>query len=194
MQLVTDILRPSPLNHQRYLNDNINQPFGPPGENSYKINFDGATFANTGTAGLGIIIPNNEGLPKASLSQKIPLPNMVIEVEILAARRALEFALELGFENVVLEGDSEILMKALKQGSSNLADYGHLIQDILFLSSHFLYFDCSFVRQLENKIAHFLARKANSLTHMTVWMEDVYNLTSSLYYWLTQMAPLNKVI
>lgn len=142
--------------------------WSPLGENNYKINFDGATFADTGTAGLEIIIRNNEGLPMALLSQKIPLPNTVIEVEILAARRALEFALELGFENVVLEGDSEILMKALKQGSSNLAHYGHLIQDILFLSSHFLYFDCSFVRRLGNKVAHFLVRKANSLTHMTV--------------------------
>uniref|UniRef100_A0A7N2MRZ9 Reverse transcriptase zinc-binding domain-containing protein n=1 Tax=Quercus lobata TaxID=97700 RepID=A0A7N2MRZ9_QUELO len=36
------------------------------------------------TAGMGIIIRNNEGLPMASLSQKIPLPNTVIEVEILA--------------------------------------------------------------------------------------------------------------
>ncbi|KAK9987380.1 hypothetical protein SO802_032331 [Lithocarpus litseifolius] len=57
--------------------------------------------------------------------RKIPLPNTVIEVEILAAGRALEFALELGFDNVVFEGGSEILMKALKQGSSSLAHYGH---------------------------------------------------------------------
>ena len=58
--------------------------WSPPGENNYKINFDGATFAETSTAGMGIIIRNNKGLPMASLSQKIPLPNTVIEVEILA--------------------------------------------------------------------------------------------------------------
>ena len=58
--------------------------WSPPGENNYKINFDGVTFAETSTAGMGIIIRNNKGLPMASLSQKIPLPNTVIEVEILA--------------------------------------------------------------------------------------------------------------
>ena len=43
------------------------------------------------------------------LSQKIPLPMSVIEVEVLAARRALEFAVELGFDHIILEGESEIL-------------------------------------------------------------------------------------
>ena len=39
-----------------------------------------------------------------SLSQKIPLPISVIEVEVLAARRALELAVELGFDHVNLKG------------------------------------------------------------------------------------------
>lgn len=42
----------------------------------------------------------------ASLTQKLPLPSTMIEVEVLAARRALELALETGFDNIILEGDS----------------------------------------------------------------------------------------
>lgn len=41
-----------------------------------------------------------------SLTQQIPLLASVIEVEELAARRALEFAPELGFDDITLEGDS----------------------------------------------------------------------------------------
>ena len=63
----------------------------------------------------------------ASLSQKIPLPISVIEVEILAARRALELAVELGFDHVILEGDSEILHKALLVEDKNFTPYGHCI-------------------------------------------------------------------
>ena len=63
-----------------------------PQDNWYKINFDGATFADDRTAGLGVVIRNKEGRVMASLSQKIPLPISVIEVEVLAARRALELA------------------------------------------------------------------------------------------------------
>ena len=38
-----------------------------------------------------MVIRNDAGLIMASLTQQIPLPTLVIEVEALAARRALEF-------------------------------------------------------------------------------------------------------
>ena len=66
--------------------------------------FHGATFEQKKKAGLGVVIRNQEGLVMASLSQLIQLPpSTVIEVEALAARRALELALELGFDRIVLE-------------------------------------------------------------------------------------------
>jgi len=43
-----------------------------------------------------VIIRNEAGLPMASLTQQIPLPLTVIEVEALTARQALEFAAEIG--------------------------------------------------------------------------------------------------
>ena len=65
------------------------------------------------------MIRNNVGLVMVSFTQQIPMPATVIEVEVLAAMRALELALELGFDNVILEGDSEILLKYLKSSGSN---------------------------------------------------------------------------
>ena len=48
----------------------------------YKINFDGAIFDKDNSASLSVVIWNNEGyLVMASLSQLIPLPSMVNEVE-----------------------------------------------------------------------------------------------------------------
>jgi len=44
----------------------------------------------------------------ATLTQIIPLPTSVEMVEVLAAGRALCFAKELGFDHIILEGDSEI--------------------------------------------------------------------------------------
>ncbi|XP_075670181.1 uncharacterized protein LOC142639941 [Castanea sativa] len=151
--------------------------WSPPGANSYKVNYDGATFAEDNTTGMGVIIRNNEGLAMALLSQKIPLRTTVIEVEVLVARRALELALELGFDSIVLGSlDSETLFKALKLGNTSLAPYGHLVQDILYLSSHFSNFQISLLRQLGNKVAHSLARKAKLLNYMIVWIEDVPDL------------------
>ncbi|XP_065627687.1 uncharacterized protein LOC136066775 [Quercus suber] len=90
-----------------------------PEANGLKINFDGAIFVDKDYAGIGVVIRNDAGLIMASLTQQIPLPTSVIEVEALAARRALEFALELGFDDITLEGDSEILIRNLKNGGSN---------------------------------------------------------------------------
>ena len=53
----------------------------------YKINFDGAIFDKDNSASLSVVIWNNEGyLVMASLSQLIPLPPMVNEVETLTTR------------------------------------------------------------------------------------------------------------
>ena len=89
---------------------------------------------------MGVVIRNNEGHVMAPLSQKIPPPMSIIEVEVLAARRALKLAVELGFDYIILEGDSEILHKALLVEGRNFTPYGHLVQDILYLCSFFFFF------------------------------------------------------
>lgn len=91
-----------------------------PDANGFKINFDGAIFADRDRAGIGVVIRNDVGMIMASLTQQIPLPTSVIEVEALAARRALELALELGFDDIILEGDFELLIKNLKNGDGKL--------------------------------------------------------------------------
>lgn len=74
----------------------------------------------------------------ATLSQQIPLPTSVEMVEVLAARRALLFARELGFESLVDEGDSEIIIKAINGGGTMLlSEFGHILHDIHSLVSSF---------------------------------------------------------
>ena len=62
-----------------------------------------------------VIIRNELGqvMLSLSLSQRIPLLFTAIEVEALATQRGLKLVLETGFGRVVLEGDSQILIKAL---------------------------------------------------------------------------------
>ena len=63
----------------------------------------------------------------ASLPQPIPLPLIVLETETITAARALEFALELGLDSIILEGDYEILMKSLMEDSLSIASSSLLI-------------------------------------------------------------------
>ena len=113
------------------------------------------------------------GQVMASLAQRIPLPSTTIEVEALVAQRAMELALEIGLNKGVLEGDSLILMNALKTNSHSLAQFGHIIKDIQFLASQFSIISFSHVKRHCNTIAHSIARRALSFSSLQVWMEDV---------------------
>ena len=94
-------------------------------------------FAEKKCSGLGVIIRNQEGLVIASMSTRLPQQLQPIEIEALAASKALEFAREVGISKVVLEGDSLLVMKALKTKNAGLAPFGLLIQDSLTLSLGF---------------------------------------------------------
>ena len=109
----------------------------------------------------------------ASLSQLVSLPYSVIEVETLAARRALELAVEIGIDRVILEGDSAVLMQNLKTSTSSLVQFSHIANDILFLASYFTDLNFSHVSRLCNKVAYSLARRVPLSSPLSVWMEDI---------------------
>ena len=94
-------------------------------------------------------------------------------MEASAARRGLELALEMGFGRVILEGDSKILITALKEHTHSLANFGHIAQDIQYLASHFSSIEYTHVYRQCNNVAHLLARRAVSYPQFQVWMEDV---------------------
>ena len=100
----------------------------------------------------------------ASLSQKIPLPFTIIEVEALAARRAVEFVAELGLDRIVLEGDSEILVNTLQHGCRSLAQLGHLAADLQHIASQsFTDYFFSHVRRLCNTVCTLTCAESYSL-------------------------------
>ena len=133
----------------------------PPGPCQYKVNVDRALFVADNTAGLGVVIRNEHGQVMAPLSECIPLPSTVIEVEVLAAWRGLELVVEMGFRNIVLESDSQILIIALWEDSYSLASFSHLVKDIQFI-------DYTHVRRQCNALAHSLVRWAKSVSQFQV--------------------------
>ena len=100
----------------------------PPATGELKANFDGAVFVDTGEAGIGVVIQNEFGEVMATLSEKIALPPSVETLELLAARRAAVFAVELGLQKISFEGDAEGVIKALLQRDVTHSPVGHLLK------------------------------------------------------------------
>ena len=107
--------------------------WSPPEPNFLKVNFDGAVFREENSAGVGVIICDADGQIIASMAEKVPLPNSV------AAVKTLYFAAELGISSIVLEGDSEIVIKALVSEDTSFADHGHLVEEAKLLSAFLIF-------------------------------------------------------
>ena len=98
----------------------------------------------------------------AALSQRVPLPSSVAMVEALAYRRAMEFAKEIVAQDCIIEGDAEVVHKAIWNEDFSHLEYGHVIDDILVLTRDFHFSSFCHVKRLGNIIAHYLARRSKS--------------------------------
>ena len=107
----------------------------PPKPGEFKTNFDGAMFNESDEAGIGIVVENSFGQVMAAMAQKVQKPRSVEVLELVAARRAVNFVHEIGQQSH-FEGDSEIGIKALCKGDMLQSSFGHLVRDtLLFVSS-----------------------------------------------------------
>ena len=91
----------------------------------------------------------------------------------MAATQALEFGLEIGIIEAVLEGDSELIINSLKVGGQSIASVEPLLQDAIVFSncySKLLYSHC---RREGNRLAHSLVRYSINVFNYVVWMEGV---------------------
>ena len=84
------------------------QQWQPPIGSMYKLNFDAAVFNDISASGVGVVIRNGGGQVMATMSSKGPAVMDSEEAEILACRRALEFAIDAGFADLVVEGDCPV--------------------------------------------------------------------------------------
>ncbi|KAL0012228.1 hypothetical protein SO802_007336 [Lithocarpus litseifolius] len=146
----------------------------PPLPTQYKANSDGAIFQDTGLAGIGVVIRDFEGMVLAALSERIPLPSTVEDVEALACRKAISFSIELGLQDVVFEVDSEIIYRHLISDSTCMTAFGHIVDDSRWLSKSLRSASFSHVRRNGNRVADKLAKLAKFLCEPQIWIEDIH--------------------
>ena len=91
------------------------------------MNFDGAVFREIQRARVAVVVRNAEGCVLVSMAETFHLPFSVAVVEVIAARKALQFAKDIGLSSIILEGDSKIAIDGLKSMNSFLNEYVHLL-------------------------------------------------------------------
>ena len=75
----------------------------PPPQSVFKLNFDVAVFSGLNKSGFGAIIHNEKGEVMEAMAAKGPEVFCSEEAELLACRKAIEFAVDAGFSELVIE-------------------------------------------------------------------------------------------
>ena len=131
-----------------------------PPPNKYKINYDGAISNAENTVGIGVVVRDCHGEVIASLVQQLDQAYKPMEVEAMAACRTVELDSELGIDCAIVEGDSKLVVKALRFKDNGLTPFAHLINDFSLFSSLFSKLSFSNIGRDGNKVAYSLARLA----------------------------------
>ena len=97
----------------------------------------------------------------------------VENLEILAVRRAVIFASEIGLQQSHFEGDSETKIKALPMGDMFSSSFGYLVRDTLIHISSIRNFSFSHTIRQWNVVTHVLSQRARLSFSLLVWIESV---------------------
>lgn len=99
----------SPTAHQPHAPTRWKPP--PPGW--YEANVDGAIFKERAQCGIRVVIRNDKGQIMGAVSKALPYPLGALETEAKAAEIGIVFSWELGLREIILEGDSQIVINAI---------------------------------------------------------------------------------
>ena len=157
----------------------------PPAANRFKLNFNVAIFQDIHASGFGAVIRNELGEVMTSISTEGLVVFGSKEAEVLACRKAVEFAVDSGFYIMIIEGDNCFVMNAIISSSrmcTNLSRLGHLYEDIGCIISGLQDVSFSCVSHSANVVAHSLARFARSVEDEVVWLEDIPPLALQALY------------
>lgn len=148
--------------------EDVSVQWNPPPPAMLKINVDGAISKRQNRVGVGSVIRDEAGRLVAAMSRSISTPLGPLEVEAKAFEAGLQLARDLGYQDVILEGDSLILVRALCGLSSPPSTIDSLVVGLQYMCSEFRMVYVSHVRKQGNKPAHILAKYALSLNESVV--------------------------
>lgn len=102
--------------------------------------------------------------------------------EALAALHAAELCRDLGFFEVMLEGDSLSVVKAIGETKQNWLRYGHIVEDVKIVLRSLRQWKIGHVKLEANEDTHGLAKKASRTVTDNIWIEEIPACISNIVH------------
>ena len=138
-----------------------------------KLNYDARLNTREGRVGMGFIARDSQGNCLATRSMSLETKTDASEAEVLAAANSVIFCKELGYTNIIFEGDAMQIIKAIEVEDPCLRSYGHIIDCIRRELSCFENASVIHVRREANIVAHTLAKLATTHVTLSTWRGDI---------------------
>ncbi|KAL0009908.1 hypothetical protein SO802_005016 [Lithocarpus litseifolius] len=84
----------------------------------------------------------------------------------------MEFAIDDGFSDLIVEGDNTTVMRSIASAQSDWSRLGNLYDDIRCLAGRLRHVEFHGIRRSASGVAHSLAHFARHLSEDIVWLED----------------------
>lgn len=106
------------------------QKWEAPPSGIFKVNWDDAIAQQEERMGVGVVIRDEKGTVIAALCKLVDGHFDPVTADAAAALSTVEFCLEVGVQDILLEGDSATVVEAVRNQSPNWFHYGQIIDDI----------------------------------------------------------------
>ncbi|XVF29293.1 hypothetical protein REPUB_Repub15cG0108600 [Reevesia pubescens] len=158
----------------------IRNKWAPPPMNFVKVNFDVSLQEQQRCCGIGVVTRNHVGQIVAVGALRMEYVTTAFLAEAIAVMTALEFASDLGFHFIILEGDSLCVVKNLQVNEQNLSSIGPVIEERRF--KFVLFHKCcvGHVLRSGNMAAHTVAKYALLSSKESVWIEECHVFLQSV--------------
>ncbi|KAH1080568.1 hypothetical protein J1N35_020329 [Gossypium stocksii] len=93
--------------------------------------------------------------------------------EAIACLQALDFAFEMGFTHVQMEGDSRSTIVKINQVLPDFSDMGTFIEEIKIKGGSFQRISFHHIDRRANMVAHMIAKEGFSLLEDRFWVEEI---------------------
>jgi hypothetical protein len=138
-----------------------------------KINFDAALNQEKGMVGIGVVARDSMGFLFGAKCFSIHIFTDPHTAEILAATYAVSFSKEVGFFEVIFEGDALNVIKEVNSNPPFLSSVGHLVEGIRNEVGFFRTYSFVHVARGLNEAAHILAKTVITNVVDDVWLEEI---------------------
>ncbi|KAK5811005.1 hypothetical protein PVK06_026322 [Gossypium arboreum] len=156
----------------RHANEVEKDIWTPPKDDTIKINFDASFNQHTGRSVSRILVRNKDGLIMAACTfpwENVPDPVMA---EARACLQAVTMAKEMGFQDVVVEGDALTVIRKLKSSDDDLSNIRSLIREIKGRACRFKSLSLEYILREANHAAHGMARVGRQYESPQYWIKE----------------------